>query len=360
MKKTIFVNGRFLTKAVTGVQRYAVELLTQMDLLLEAPEYRDLKLVCLAPPETQVFPAWKRIVVRKVGRNHGNLWEQVDLPFFARGEPLFSPANTGPLAYANQALTFHDAATFAVPEAYSRAFRAKYWLIFNSLARRARLLFTDSHFSQGQLASYLHVPAERFQVILLGGDHFNKIQPDTAVLDRQGLVKGTYFLTVASQSRHKNFECVIWAAQVLSTVQFVAVGGSFDRVFQAREQVEIPSNLRSLGYLSDRELKALYENALGYIFPSFYEGFGLPVLEAMQSDCPVICSSAASLPEVGGNAVLYFDPLSAESLISALERFLADPTLRLDLQARGRDQAAGFTWEKTARQTLLALRSCFE
>jgi glycosyltransferase involved in cell wall biosynthesis len=362
MASTIFINGRFLTKSITGVQRYAVELLSHMDVLLEEAEYRGLNLVCLAPPELEMLPAWKNLEVRKVGLNQGNLWEQIDLPFYLHGKLLFSPANIGPSYYSNQVITFHDASIFAMPKAYSRAFRAKYRFIFENLVRTARLILTDSHFSQQELANYLKVPIERFLVILLGGDHFEKTQPDPTILQEHGLSKGTYLLTIASQSRHKNFSCVLDAAQnVKPNVEFVAVGGSFRQVFQQDDMPEpkaIPSNFHTLGYLNDNQLIALYQNALGYIFPSLYEGFGLPVLEAMSCGCPVLCSTAASLPEVGGDAVIYFNPLDANSLVAVIERFLDNPVLRTDLRRMGHKHAAHFTWDKTARETLNALTSC--
>lgn len=359
MRKKIILNGRFLTRPITGVQRYAFELFAQFNRLLDEPEYRHLELTCLAPPETTLLPDWPRLSIHRAGRNPGNLWEQLDLPWLAGGEYLFSPANTGPFTYANQALTWHDAGVFAVPEAYSRAFRAKYWVIFQSLARKARLLLTDSHFSQRELADYLGLPLERFNVIPLGGDHLARLEPDPTVLSRLGLTYGSYFLTVASQSRHKNFAAVLQAARSLKQCEFIAVGGSFSQVFQTAELPQLPSNLHLTGYLPDAEIKALYEQALGYIFPSFYEGFGLPVLEALNSACPVICSSAASLPEVAGEAALYFDPRDVTSLVTVLQRFLSEPGLRQNLQALGRHQAEGFTWEKTARQTLDALSSTF-
>jgi glycosyltransferase involved in cell wall biosynthesis len=362
MASTIFINGRFLTKSITGVQRYAVELLSHMDVLLEETGYHSLKLICLVPPELDTLPEWKNIETRKVGFNKGNVWEQIDLPLYARGRLLFSPANTGPFYYSNQVITFHDASTFAMPEAYSQAFRAKYWFVFKNLVRIARLILTDSHFSQQELAFYLNVPPERFLVVLLGGDHFRKTQPDLSILQKHGLSKDTYLLTVASQSKHKNFGRVLDAARVVKpNVEFVAVGGSFRQVFQQSDETEqqaVLLNFRALGYVNDNELIALYENALGYIFPSMYEGFGLPVLEAMNSDCPVLCSTAASLQEVGGEAVLYFDPLDTDSLVDVIERFIADPILKADLRARGREHAKCFTWDKTARETLDALSSC--
>jgi len=359
MTDLIQINGRFLSQPVTGVQRYALELFKHMDLLLDEPAFRHLRLVCLVPSNQADLPPWKNIAIRKVGINRGNLWEQLDLPFHARGGMLFSPANIGPWLHSRQAVTLHDASVFAVPEAYTRSFREKYMFIFKRLARTARLLLTDSVFSQRELARYLSLPLSRFSVIPLGGDHLNGIPADETILDRHSLPRKTYIFTVASQSLHKNFGRVLEvAARLGEGVQFVVAGGSYDRVFQQSGAQPVPANVKMLGYINDNELKALYENALAFIFPSRYEGFGLPVLEAMNCGCPVLCSNAASLPEVGGRAALYFDPLDVDGISALIKVVQADPDLQVVLRERGIEQASNFRWEKTARLTLAALASC--
>ena len=359
MHQTIFINGRFLSQPVTGVQRYAQELLHYFDILLTEEKFHNIRLICLAPKTEFINPVWNNIEIRKVGINQGNLWEQFDLVFYAKGHLLFSPANTGPFYYSNQAITIHDASVFRMPEAYSFAFRTKYAFIIKCFSRIARLNLTDSRFSQQELSHFLGVDEERFKVVLLGGDHFRNIQADASVLQKHGLIQNGYFFTVASQSLHKNFGAIVRAAEEFDgDIQFVAAGGNFNKVFQRTEPVKIPSNLHLMGYINDNELKALYENALGFIYPSFYEGFGLPVLEAMICGCPVLCSSAASLPEVGGQAALYFDPLEINMMFEAIRRFLSDPGLRNKLQELGYEHVAKFTWENTARQTLAELVSC--
>jgi len=358
MPEIIYINGKFLLQQVTGVQRYALELFRYIDSFLQESSYQDLRVVCLVPRGIYTVPNWRNIEVRQVGINTGHLWEQIDLPLYSRGSLLFSPGNTGPLFYANQVITLHDASTFAVPQAYSRIFRAKYKLTFNALVRFSKMRLTDSQFSQRELGRYLGVRPERFRVILLGGDHFTETQADITILNRQGLTPKGYFLSVASQSLHKNFGSILQAASIYPDFDFVAVGGSYSRVFQ---QVDLQSklpNVHLLGYVNDHELKALYENALAFIFPSTYEGFGLPVLEAMNSGCPVLCSTSASLSEVGGDAVMYFDPHDTDSIVAVIENFISDSARAADLQIRGYKQARMFSWEKTARITMDALVSC--
>jgi glycosyltransferase involved in cell wall biosynthesis len=332
-------------------------LLHQVDSLLETAAYAGVRIICLAPPERLSEQGWKNIEVRKVGVNRQNIWEQIDLPFYARGHLLFSPGNSGPVFHSRQVVTLHDASVFAFPAAYSRAFRIKYHVVLRMLVRSARLIFTDSRFSQQELAKYLGVSGDQFNVIYLGGDHLARVASDNKVLEQNQLNKNSYLLTVASNSPHKNFPCVIEAARKVraQNIQFVAVGGTFRRVFQSSGSEDVPDNVRLLGYVSDGEVKALYENAAGFIFPSLYEGFGLPVLEAMGAGCPVLCANSASLPEVGGEAALYFDAMNADDLAGTIDRFLSVPGLRETMRIKGLEQCARFRWEMTARNTLDAI-----
>ncbi len=361
MKGRLYINGKFLCSPVTGVQRYALEVLGQMDGLLAEPAYQHLEVVCLVPPGSLSKPAWQRIILRQVGASPANLWEQVELPFYARDGWLFSPANTGPVFFRKQVVTFHDANVFAMPAAYSRLFRIKYYFIFNLLARLAKSILTDSEFSRRELAAYLGVDRQRFAVILLGGDHLVRQAGDGRVLEKHKLIRGEYLLCVASRSRHKNFELIMRVADgLMPQVTFAAAGGRQATIFASSGQEIAADRLRFLGYVSDAELKTLYENALGFVFPSLYEGFGIPLLEAMSLGCPVITSNAASLPEVGGQAVSYFDPHDAGSLNAALVQFLEDADLREALKQRGLEQAGRFGWETCARKTLTHILDCMD
>ena len=353
--KNIYINGRFLTQPVTGVQRYSLALMRYFDLLLEEKFYsEEIKLVCLAPNEDFVAkPAWKNIEVRRIGIGKKNIWEQIDLPLYLNGQLLFSPANTGPFHYANQIVTVHDASVFAVPFAYSSAFRFKHTFIIRELTKRASMVLTDSKFSQHELARYLGTEIERFSVIHLGADHLSEISPDEKILQRYHLKYRKYLLLVASQSPHKNFERVVKAIKLLGTnFTIVSVGGDYQKVFKKNTPgLLLPSNIMILDYVSDQELKTLYQNALGFIFPSIYEGFGLPPLEAMQCGCPVLCSNTASLPEVLGDAAIYFDPFDIGDIAKTINKFLSEPLLQDQLREKGYARSDQFKWSTTAQKT---------
>jgi glycosyltransferase involved in cell wall biosynthesis len=225
-----------------------------------------------------------------------------------------------------------------------------------SLSRLARVVFTDSKFSQTELARYLNLPIKKFIVIHLAGDHIKYIHPDPMILKRYGLMKGMYYLIVGSQSLHKNFLTVRNAIKLVkSDIKFVFAGGQFDKVFTKGVIQDERHNIITTGYVTDEELKALYTNALGHIFPSQYEGFGLPLLEAMHCGCPVLCSQAASLPEIAGDAALYFDPANPQDIATAIETMYADKQLRDGFIQKGYQCAGNFNWQATARNTLRVL-----
>lgn len=193
----------------------------------------------------------------------------------------------------------------------------------------------------------------RFSVILLGGDHLTRIEPDESLLKSYALRGRPFILMVANQSPHKNLARLLEAIQSLkSDLVFVLAGGKNRMVFQDTGAEKTSTQVIPLGYVNDAPLKALYQHATGFIFPSLYEGFGLPILEAMTCGCPVLCSKAASLPEVGGDAVLYFDPLSTEDMALKISQFIDNSSLRESLRNRGRAHVRNFTWENTAAQTL--------
>ena len=247
-------------------------------------------------------------------------------------------------------VAIHDASVFAVPETYSRAFRLWYRYLHPRLGRRALRIVTASEFSRSELGRYLGIAPERIAVIPGGGEHMLAQPSDGRVLQRLGL-SGRYLLAVSSQSPHKNFGGIVAALQYLcQEIPLVFAGGANSRVFQLSGAASGKAHL--VGRVTDGELRALYENAACFVYPSFYEGFGLPPLEAMTCGCPVIVSRAASLPEVCGDAAVYCDPGDPVDIARAIESVLTNPGLQADLRRRGPERAAGFTWHKAARSLL--------
>jgi glycosyltransferase involved in cell wall biosynthesis len=172
------------------------------------------------------------------------------------------------------------------------------------------------------------------------------------VLDKFNLDKIPYILTVGSHAFHKNLSVVYRAAEMIPSdaLNIVVVGGDFDRWFKSTGELST-DKVKKIGYISDSELKALYQNAIALVFPSLYEGFGLPPLEAMACGCPVIVSKSSSLPEVCGDAVLYFDPHQPQELVEKINKVINNPGLRSELRGKGFSQAEKFHWSVAAKTT---------
>lgn len=347
----ILINGRFLARRQTGVDRFAYELLHALDKMLvaEHPRLSDIKIEVLVPPKGDfVSTSFRNIEVRRVGVFSGTLWEQLDLPRFCGGNLLVSLCNTAPLFRRKQIVVVHDAAPVQVPQAYGRAFRLWYRLMVPWLGRWSRSIFTVSSFSKVSLENSYGLDGGKISVLSESGEHILKIISDTSILERKGITR-PFVLAVGSLSPHKNFSLVVKAVGMLPDAEFdlVVAGGADPRIFSGSGQI-LPDCVRYLGYVSDAELRALYEAADCFVFPSLYEGFGLPPLEAMSLGCPVISSDAASLPEVCGDAAVYIDPDDATALAKTLKRVMGDAELRSRMAQSGRNRAAIFTWSNAA------------
>jgi len=353
------LNGRFLTRQATGVDRFAIELMRARH-----ASGQPLPPAWVPTPEPPggtaaavAAAAWPA-PLHAVGRRQGHAWEQLELPRAAGERPLVNLCNTAPALREAQMVVIHDAASAANPGNYTFAFRTWYRVLLTALMRRSRVVATVSKFSADELQRHFgarRAPAGRpgaaLEVIGEGGEHILRERADTDILRRLGLVGRRFVLAVGSRSPNKNFEGVLKALQRLphADLLLVATGGQANAIFGKTSALADP-RVVSAGYVSDAELRALYEHAACFVFPSFYEGFGLPPLEAMCCGCPVVVSRRASLPEVCGDAALYCDPDEPATLAAALARLLDSRELREDLAAAGRARAAAWTWARAAAQ----------
>jgi glycosyltransferase involved in cell wall biosynthesis len=344
------INGRFLGKQPTGVDRFAYEVLRALDTMIanDAPEIVGLSFRLAVPKSIKCASPFAKIPLVSVGSRSGHAWEQVDLPLFASGQVLLNLCNTGPIWYKRQLVVIHDAATFKAPSSYSSAFRLWYSLMIPSLYRWAVSVCTVSEFSKNDLAVLL---GARAGVVVLpeGTDHMDRTVPNVNVLTRVGLNSRSYMLAVSSLAPHKNFETVVRAVEEMGDVGFdIAIAGGQNPTVFASSGKQLSSSVKYAGYVTDAELKALYENASCFIFPSIYEGYGLPPTEAMACGCPVIASNAAAIPETCGDAALYFDPHDASDLVRVLRKFMSQPQLQDTMRSLGQARAKTMRWRNTA------------
>jgi glycosyltransferase involved in cell wall biosynthesis len=349
----IALNGRFLTQGLTGVQRYAREITRALDALVAAGEAPPIRL--LAPPGAEGLEAFPFVAPRIVGSRTGQLWEQLDLPRALSGDFLLNLGNTAPiLAASNQAVVIHDAGVFDTPESYSWKFRSWYRTMQRILVFRGARILTVSEFSAERIVHNLAVEDHDVGVTLEGGEHIRREPADMAILERNGLAPHGYALVVGTGAAHKNLAALRDAIGALGARGLVlAVAGAKDAgVFRQEGGAELDQHIRPLGRVSDAELRALYESALCLVFPSRYEGFGLPPVEAMWCGCPVVASRIGAVAEVCGDAAFWFDAARPESLGEAIGKLADDAAFRAAIAEAGRHRTAGFSWDAAARRLL--------
>nr|CBA27705.1 hypothetical protein Csp_A03620 [Curvibacter putative symbiont of Hydra magnipapillata] len=350
MNKKVLINGRFLGRKVTGVDRFAIEVLRALDELYETADVAisDIEIEVLAPVGVNELAGLRHIPIRQVGSLSGQAWEQFSLLKEAGDVLLVNLCNTAPLLHRKQLAVIHDAATARAPSSYSKTFRLWYSLLIPCLYTRAKSVCTVSQFSRDDLATLYGV---RNDVMVLpeGTDHMDRTNADVRVLEKVGLTQRPYVLAVSSLAPHKNFETVVRAVALMGEIDFdVVIAGGLNPAIFAKAGNTLPSSVKYAGYVTDAELKALYEHASCFIFPSIYEGYGLPPTEAMASGCAVIASNAAAIPETCGEAALYFDPKSPADLARVLQVFMAQPQLQEKMRSLGRAKAKTMRWRNTA------------
>jgi glycosyltransferase involved in cell wall biosynthesis len=335
----VAVNGRYLVQRITGQQRYAREIVAR-----------------LAERMDVVAPPGKSQGVR------GHLWEQLALPRRVNGDLLWSPSTTGPLAVRRQVLTIHDCAFFDQARCFSRAFAAWYQFLVPRLARKAQQIITVSEFSKQRIVELCGVVPDKVTVVYSGvSPQFRPHSAGEIAAARQRHnLPPQYVLCVGSLEPRKNLSRLLEAWQLiqprLAGLSLVIVGARSHVFRDAGLAVPRPS-VHLAGYLSDDELAAVYAGAEMFVYPSLYEGFGLPVLEAMASGVPVITSNATALAEVAGDAAVTVDPLSIESIAAGLERLASNAALRSGLREKGVARVRSFTWEQAATETWQVLEA---
>ncbi|WP_423368773.1 glycosyltransferase family 4 protein [Burkholderia sp. LMG 32019] len=342
--KPLVYNGRFTTQKTTGVQRVARELIAA---LIRVQPHDPVTV--LVPPQPGAAVSGAKTV--KVGFYKGVVWEQLVLPLFARRGRIVNLSNSASIFVGNQIIYMHDAAVFDTPAHFSRSFRAWYRIMFWILARTSACVLTNSRFSRDRLAHHCGVSIDKISVVPLGADHLDSLEPDTSVLGAHSLTPDRFVLAVSSMNPTKNFGRLIAAFRQIDdpSVDLVIVGMRNTTVFGKQDHVSAAEpNIKYVGYISDEQLKALYQNAACFLYPSIYEGFGIPPLEAMRYGCPTVVGKSAALPEVCSDATLYCDPYSQDDIAEKLRHLLDSTELRAELKRKGRLHAEQYRWSRSA------------
>ncbi len=354
----IGVNALYLIPgAVGGTEIYLRELLKALAQIDRENEYfifRNLETGADLTPHTANFHDTPQCVHAKI-RPTRILWEQTVLPLEAsryRLDVLFNPGFTAPIfAPCPCVTTFHDLQHKRHPEHF-RWFDLPFWnLLLWASAKTARRLIADSQATAADLEKFYSFTRDRVRVVPLG------VEPAFFSLDRSRIEN--FLLCVSTLHPHKNLDRLIRAyASCKSDSRLVLTGMRGFQTVQIEAlilELALKDRVQLTGWIPRKELLELYARARAFVYPSTFEGFGIPVLEALAAGIPVACSEIAPLREVAGDAALYFDPASEEQIAAALVRISQDEPLRIRLTADGPLRARMFSWEETARLTREAL-----
>jgi glycosyltransferase involved in cell wall biosynthesis len=345
------INGRFLTQRMTGVQRYAYQIVAALDGILaqNGDIVGRLPMRLILPPGTEAVPVLSKIGTCRTSFGSGHAWDQLVFPLYA-GSGVLSLGNFGPVLARNHIVCIHDANVFIQPESYSRSFGLAYRTLLPLVGKRASRVATVSQFSADMLVKYGVCERQKIFIAPNGHEHALRWDASRARIPLLTALQRPYVLLLGSMAKHKNVDVVLEQAQRLDAagIDIVVVGGA-SSIFSASASDFQRSNVHHAGYVSDDDLAALYKGALCLAFPSNTEGFGIPSLEAMARGCPVISSNAASLVEVGGDAVIYVDPGDGDGWREAIIGLSQNDALRQTMAAQGRKRAEAFSWSRSAQ-----------
>jgi glycosyltransferase involved in cell wall biosynthesis len=351
----IYINGRFLTQRLTGVQRFAYEMFS---ILLG----EDKSNYCVLVPPTKIDEAYmvSDWPIKMIGSLTNTLWEQIDLPRFLlkNNKPLLiNLVNTAPCFYKNQIVSIQDMTTFVNPKWFNFLFASYYKLVVPRIAKSSLKVITVSEHSKKDILKYLSIPAEKVDVINCAvASKFldrSEIRKDsTGFLGQLGVKADSYVLCVSSLDPRKNFHALIEAYLLLETTLPLVIVGSKGKAFADNDLGDVLSNESIIftGYVQDDDLISLYQSARCFVYPSLYEGFGLPPLEAMACGCATIVSNTSSMPEVCGNASIYVDPSNISSIKDAVLRLTSDEGLRSELIELGKERCRLYSWKASGEK----------
>lgn len=349
----------------TGTENYSLFLIRALLKLDTRNRYR---LYFNTPPAPDLFPSADNVEMRCMP--FPRLWTHLRLSWEMATRPpdvLFVPAHVLPLFHPRRSVvTVHDLGYLYYPQAHTRWAREylRWSTCYN--ARSAAHAIVDSHATQRDLLQHCRAAPERVSVVYPGCDSDVALYSaaETAAILERYRIPSPYVIYVGTLQPRKNIGGLLDAfAQVAARggAAHLAIVGKqgwlYESLYAHVRRLGLEGRVHFTGYVPQEHLSALLQGAQAFVLPSLYEGFGLPVLEAMACGTPVICSNAGSLPEVAGDAAVLVDPQDTGQLTQALVRVLGDAEMRRDLTQRGLRQAKRFSWEQCARQTLEILEA---
>lgn len=307
MNKTIVIDGRQLCGQMGGVQRVICEIVKELDKIAEKGDYE-----ILLPPKKHLDQKYKNIEVKNYGFFDGLLWEQTSLPFYLLKNCCYGyfPCTIAPMLYPKGMVVLHDVMIASCKDlAKSIAnpiMRSLLLLNYRIAANHADMVIVDTEFTKQDIMRLYHTLENKIKVVGLGWQHITQVESDSSWMERYPQLKrGQYYFSLSANRKQKNFKWICEVAKRHPNSIF-AIAGTREE-WQKEQEINM-NNIIHLGFVSDGEVRSLMENCKAFIFPSTYEGFGIPPMEALALNARIIVANASCLPELYQNSAYYIDP----------------------------------------------------
>lgn len=362
----IVINALGPSKVKAGIGNYLSNLINKLSIVDKKNKY-----IIFASSENKIFYKTQNknffiIDIGFWGRNNllRIFWEQLILPVKLlehKADILFSPGFVCPLIKAVKYITvIHDMTFFSHPQVHTFFKKLYFPFMIKRSVKRSEKIIAISYNTKKEIIKYIKIPPEKIVVTHLSANKFSKsnIIDEKKFLLEKYKIKSDFLLFVGMIEPRKNLDLIIEAFKKFSdkTIKLVIVGKKgwmVDDLFEKIKLKNLDEQIIFTGFVPDNELEIFYKTAKVFLYPSLYEGFGIPVLEAMTTGCPVITSNISSLPEVAGDAAILIDPENSEELSDAVNKLINDVKIREELVKKGFENTKKFSWKKTAKQTLL-------
>lgn len=335
----IIINGRFLTQRLTGVQRYAIEIIKCLPKQILGHE------IVIAVPKgyNSNKENYFNYKLLKIGKFKSHLWEQFELPAFAKKNDalILNFSGIAPIFYRKKILYLHDLAFKHYPKSFSYLFRVSYNIFIPISIKNSLKVITVSNYVKKDIERNYGI--SNLEVVYAAcSDTFKAISKK----------KEKIILSVSSLDPRKNLAKLVQAFNLIDTDWKLVLVGERNKSFSEINFLDIPyiNSVKFTGYISDEELLQLYNRAGIFVYPSIFEGFGIPPLEAQSCGCPCLISNASCLPEVYKNSVLYCDPNDVNDIKENIEKLINSPWLRENFIQLGNENAKNYSWSFSAKK----------
>ena len=345
MKNKFIINGKIFTKKyISGVQRYTLEIMKELDKIIQKDEIE----IC-TPKSAKNIPNYKNFKIVKYSNLKEIPWEQIAFPYYlAKNKGVsINLGNVSP--WINPGIVcIHDVNCIKNPKNFQKRMVIWYRFLFKRAMKKGRKIITVSNFSKREMLDCYNVNPQKIAVINNSWEHFSKVNEDRKIFDKYPQLKEKeFFFSIGTLTKHKNLKWVLKVAKNNPQYLFAISGFVNIKKFKEELDLETPPNVIYLGYLSDEEVKAIYQKTKALLFPSLYEGFGLPPIEALSVGAKVVVADIEVMHETFEDTVIYINPYDYNiKLDEILSRKISKPDKILKK----------YNWRKSAENLLKLLK----